>query len=230
MKYRLKFSKEGPIKYIGHLDVMRYFQKALRRAQLPVKYSEGFSPHQILSFAFPLSVGYTSTGEYFDVELTEEVDVEEIQCRLNDTMVPGIQILAVKKLDDKATNCMASVFAAEYEISFDDEFVLPEGIEKEYIDYLSQMTIPVNKPKKKGGGFVNIDLKQYIYEFSYKNGKLIFTVNASSSDNIKPSFVVNCFFEYLGINISENDYYIKRIDIFGNKSDSGIELISLLDI
>ena len=55
MKVRVKFSKYGPVKFIGHLDVMRYFQKAIRRAEIDVAYSEGFSPHQKLSFAAPLS-------------------------------------------------------------------------------------------------------------------------------------------------------------------------------
>ena len=72
-KLRLKFSKNGPIKFIGHLDVMRYFQKAIRRADIDIKYSEGFSPHQILSFAQPLSVGATSDGEYLDMTVNSMV-------------------------------------------------------------------------------------------------------------------------------------------------------------
>ena len=54
MKIRIKFTKQGPVKFIGHLDVMRYFQKAMRRADVDIKYSEGFSPHQVMSFAAPL--------------------------------------------------------------------------------------------------------------------------------------------------------------------------------
>ena len=57
MKTRIKFSKEGNLRFVGHLDMMRYFQKANRRAELPVAYSEGFHPHQIMSFAAPLGMG-----------------------------------------------------------------------------------------------------------------------------------------------------------------------------
>ena len=57
------------MKFIGHLDTMRFFQKAIRRADIPVAYSEGFSPHMIMSFAAPLGVGTTSSGEYFDMQL-----------------------------------------------------------------------------------------------------------------------------------------------------------------
>ena len=69
LKARIKFCKYGSMKYIGHLDIMRYFQKAIRRSGLPIKYSEGFNPHQIMSFAAPLGVGITSDGEYMDIEL-----------------------------------------------------------------------------------------------------------------------------------------------------------------
>ena len=66
MKVRIKFSKEGPMKFVGHLDTMRYFQKALRRAELPVAFSGGYSPHMIMSFAVPLGVGMESLGDYFE--------------------------------------------------------------------------------------------------------------------------------------------------------------------
>ena len=68
MKVRVKFSKNGSVKFLGHLDTMRYFQKAVRRAGIPIAFSSGFRPHMIISFAAPLSVGVTSDGEYFDME------------------------------------------------------------------------------------------------------------------------------------------------------------------
>ena len=68
MKIRIKFRKWGVMKFIGHLDMMRYFQKVMRRADVDIRYSEGFSPHQIMSFAAPLGVGITSDGEYLDID------------------------------------------------------------------------------------------------------------------------------------------------------------------
>ena len=78
MKIRIKFAKTGVMKFVGHLDVMRYFQKAIRRAELPIAYSEGFSPHMLLSFASPLGVGISSPGEYFDMVLAEDMKTDEI--------------------------------------------------------------------------------------------------------------------------------------------------------
>ena len=87
MKVRIKFTKTGHMKFVGHLDTMRYFQKAIRRAGLPVAFSGGYSPHMILSFAAPLGVGTTSLGEYFDMELTEALSTDAIEQRLNAVMV-----------------------------------------------------------------------------------------------------------------------------------------------
>ena len=69
MKIRIKFRKYGVMKFIGHLDIMRFFQKVMRRADIPIAFTGGFSPHMIMSFANPLGVGVTSDGEYFDIEL-----------------------------------------------------------------------------------------------------------------------------------------------------------------
>ena len=98
MKLRIKFRKYGPVRFIGHLDVMRFFQKANRRAELDVAYTGGFSPHQIMSFAAPLGVGLTSNGEYMDLEVHSLTSCEDVKQRLNAASVPGIEITSVKIL------------------------------------------------------------------------------------------------------------------------------------
>ena len=88
------------MKFIGHLDIMRYFQKAIRRAEIPIAFTSGYSPHMIMSFANPLGVGLTSDGEYFDIELTESIASKEAVRRLNEQMVAFYaqnEICVVKK-------------------------------------------------------------------------------------------------------------------------------------
>lgn len=83
MKVRVKFKKHGAIRFIGHLDVMRFFQKCIRRAGLDIAYSGGYSPHQIMSFAHPLGVGMESNGEYMDIELHTATTSEDMIKRMN---------------------------------------------------------------------------------------------------------------------------------------------------
>ena len=86
MKIRVKFKKHGPVRFIGHLDVMRFFQKAIRRAELDIAYTSGYSPHQIMSFAAPLGVGLESNGEYMDIELNTVTSSEDMIERWNNNV------------------------------------------------------------------------------------------------------------------------------------------------
>ena len=104
MKIRIKFRKYGTMKFIGHLDVMRYFQKAIRRSDVDIRYSEGFSPHQIMTFAAPLGVGITSNGEYMDIEVLSTEDSQTMIKRLNDVMTEGFEVLEYRLLPDNSVN------------------------------------------------------------------------------------------------------------------------------
>ena len=123
MKARVKFNKYGVLRFIGHLDVMRYFQKAMRRAGIDIGYSQGYNPHQLMSFASPLGVGITSDGEYLDIVLNSDIDKDEFIDKLNAQMVEGIEILDFIKLDDEAKNSMSKVSAADYAIGIKDEYL-----------------------------------------------------------------------------------------------------------
>ena len=106
MRVRIKFSKHGVVKFIGHLDIMRYFQKAIRRAGIDVSYTTGFSPHQVMSFAAPLGVGHYSNGEYLDIEVNSHDGRQDMIDRLNGAMVPGIVIKNIVALGDSAGNAI----------------------------------------------------------------------------------------------------------------------------
>ena len=118
-------------------DMMRYFQKAMRRAQVDIRYSEGFSPHQIMSFAAPLGVGITSVGEYFDIEVTDSMSSEAMKDRLNQVMADEIQVLSCKKLPDSSKNAMSIVCRADYRLEFRDKYAPedPEGFFENWPDF-----------------------------------------------------------------------------------------------
>ena len=98
MKTRMRFVKCGSMKFIGHLDCMRFFQKAIRRAKLDVAYSKGYSPHQLMSFASPLGVGVTSDGEYIDVEFYSlpDLSLPDLVTYLNQFMTDEIFVTDIE--------------------------------------------------------------------------------------------------------------------------------------
>ena len=107
MKARLKFSKIGSMRFIGHLDVMLYFQKGFRRAEIEVSYMKGLPPHQLVSFASPLGIGLSSDAEYLDVTLEKSDSQEEMIERINAVMNDEITVKDFTILDDEAKPSMA---------------------------------------------------------------------------------------------------------------------------
>lgn len=242
MKLRIKFAKYGTMKFIGHLDIMRFFQKAIRRANLAIRYTEGFSPHPVMSFAAPLGVGIESIGEYLDIEVQSISSTEAIRQRLNEVMVEGIEILSVRALPDTAPNAMASVAAAKYRIAFLKEPFMQEDSVSEFFDrtamkrslesFYAMNHIWVTKKTKKQ--ILDVDLKPCIYELKAESSdetgsdaeKKLFSdyrlpypvlsmlVNASSSGNIKPQMVIDAFCAYAHVMLPPYAYRIFRIETY----------------
>ncbi len=225
LKIRIKFRKYGVMKFIGHLDMMRYFQKCMRRAEIDIAYSEGFSPHQIMSFAAPLGVGITSDGEYVDIEVHSSQSSEESIKKLNEVMVEGVEIISYRKLGDTDKNAMSLVAAADYKLYFKDDYEAPSVNYQEVYRkfFLNPSEILITKQTKKSER--TFDLKKLVYDFQIdydRKGKPVFylKVSTGSSDNLKPELVLESFFKSEGITINPLSVQIHRIDVYG-KNETG---------
>ena len=219
MKIRIKFAKYGTMKFIGHLDMMRFFQKAIRRADIDIKYSEGFSPHQIMSFAAPLGVGIESYGEYMDIEVLSMASTQQVKDTLNQVMVEGVEVLSVTILPEHVRNAMASVAAAAYSIRMKDGRFPINDLEKKLQDFYNQNTIPYTKETKKST--VELDLKQGIYELRMESDDVIYMlVNASSSGNIKPTMVLEKFCDFAGVEIPNEACQITRLETYTDLAEN----------
>lgn len=214
MKARIKFRKYGVMKFIGHLDIMRFFQKAMRRADIPIAFTGGFSPHMIMSFANPLGVGVTSDAEYFDIELTEEVDMDACVERLNKVMVEGIEIANMVPIsDDKKKTGMAIVAAADY-LSEPKNTAFLEGFSSKVEEFMSQPQILVLKATKKSEK--EVDIKPMIYELKAREKGLFMKVATGSVENLKPELVMQAFSNYLGIEKEEISFTHHRLEVYAD--------------
>lgn len=237
MKARIKFRKYGVLKFLGHLDVMRFFQKAVRRADIPIAFTSGCSPHMIMSFAQPLGLGITSEGEYLDIELTEPVPSADALRRLNEAMAEGIDVLSFRQIaEDKKSSGMTIVAAAEY-------LVLPKEAEasalREYNStepvfpavwnelinaFMAQPEIVVLKKTKRSEK--EVDIKPMIYNFHMEPGGVCLKLAAGSESNLKPDLVMETFLSF----IKEEDvklHYHRREVYAENPKADGPEFVSL---
>ena len=229
MKVRIKFSKYGEMKYIGHLDVMRYFQKAMRRARIDIAYSEGMSPHMIMSFASPLGVGLTSSGEYMDIEVRTPLSSEEMCSRLNAVMTDGVTILDCRQVPQgKASNAMSLVAAADYEMSLNEArqgAVWPDWLE----EFLSRESIQVLKKTKKGER--TVDIRPLIYKYSINDRSLSVMVSAGSEENLRPEMILAACMEYKGRDYDPFAFRIHRKELYARAEGDGEKrFVSLNDL
>lgn len=230
MKIRIKFAKYGAMKFIGHLDVMRFFQKAIRRAAIDIKYSEGFSPHQIMSFASPLGVGMESIGEYLDIEVNSMTSTEEMKASLNEVMVEGISVLSVNILPDTAKNAMASVAAAEYLAVYIAGLPI-DNFEQNLAEFNKKEHITVTKTTKKST--TEQDIKPGIFKLNADKGinlpgkdindksAVYMLLDASSGGNIKPLTVLEEFCKFCHRDFVRYDWQLIRLETY-TKSEDGL--------
>lgn len=148
---RIRFSRGEEVKFISHLDMMKVFERAIRRSGLPIAYSQGFNPHPQMVFGLPLAVGMTSEGEYADFELTQEIEPAQFMERLNASLPEAVRVTAVAQKYSGA-NIMASICGADYEIEvyFNEELAV-EKIKNVVELLLARDSIKVMKEVKAKG-------------------------------------------------------------------------------
>jgi len=231
-KIRIKFEKTGMMKFVGHLDVMRYFQKAMRRAHIDIAYSEGFSPHQKMSFAAPLGIGLVGTGEYFDIEVNSLMGSQAMTDALNEVMVEGFRVVSARRLPENVPNAMSSVFAADYVVTLHGDAVKmsPSELSAKILEFYNQAEIITEKETKKSTR--TLDLKPLIYSLTSENGITKMCLSTGSVDNIKPELVMQKFCEYAGIEYTEDpilfDY--ERSEVYTNVGTDEMKLVTLEDM
>lgn len=201
------------MKFIGHLDIMRYFQKAIRRAEIPIVFTEGFSPHMVMSFAAPLGVGLTSDAEYMDIEVKGEMSSKEAVERLNRVMVDGMKILSYRQIpEQKASKAMALVAAADYTIAFRESCAPVPGWEEKIPGFYARESIRVLKKTKKAEK--EVDIKPLIYRLTAADGKASMRLSTGSESNLKPELVMEAFSAYLGKELPEFSLLVNRDEVY----------------
>ncbi len=233
MKIRVRFSKTGNMKYIGHLDVMRYFQKAVKRAGIDIAYTGGFSPHPVMSFALPLGVGLTSEGEYMDIQVNSTRSSKESIEALNRVMTEGFGVSDYVLLPDNAKKGMTLVFAADYNISINEDSSFKadkeiwEGIEKKF--WMGSGEIRAVKKGKHGETLMDIKpLINFInseYNLSNPGSSTInMRLAAGSRNNLKPELVMEEGLKYFGAEFNRYDFNIHRRELLNE------EMVPLKDL
>lgn len=218
MKIRLKFKKIGQVKFVGHLDTIRLFQRAIKIAKIPIAYSQGFNPHALVYFAMPLSVGTDSVGEYMDIVTASDIDHSKARELLNHVLVEGIQIIDSFVIEEDNTSLMSLVDAAEYEIvisKIDFDSLCAETIKNK----LEQEELITEKKGKKG--IKSVDIKPLLLECNVDedegNIRINLKVLAGSSENLSPQLFLKAILNE--VNSEDKTIGITRKELYTHQDD-----------
>lgn len=165
-RYVLKFSKTGYMRYISHLDLLRLFKRMFRTGGIEIRYSQGFNPHPKLTFAQPLSLGYSGTGELLDFETAKPYDEAQIAELLKDQAPCGIDIISCRRLEDKTPSLASAAESAIYAIEIPAE--AGHDWERKGEAYMAQQKIEALKRRKKDKKMQSVDIKPMIRELVRK--------------------------------------------------------------
>lgn len=171
-----KYSKTGNLKYISHLDVLRFIQRAVKRTGLPAKYSEGFNPHMKTAFGYPLSLGTESIGEYFELEFNEHVDPEDFVSKINKVLPKEMQIQKSKETEEQES-IMSRCAYAEYIITLESETMDADNLNILFNEMLETgLVYPRHKKNKKNKTVIKdintLDYIKYLKAERLSEGKL----------------------------------------------------------
>lgn len=226
-RYRIIFRKEGPARWIGHLDLVRLFAQACRRAGLPLLYSEGFNPRPRLVFALPLPVGIIGLRELVDVFLRVPVSPELVRLRLAPVLPAGLLLEGVKRISRDEPNLMVAVQAASYRAEGKGcEPVAETALTGAVCKLLAADTVVSVRVAKNGPRERNIRPGIFSLGASVKEGKIVVTmlVKAGQEGNIRPEEVVTCLWQVGQLPGTPEDFAYYRTGLYTLAGDRAISL------
>ncbi len=223
--YRLKFKKDGKMRFIGHLDLLTYFQRAVKRADIPIAFSQGFNPHQLMSFAAPLPLGMASYAEYVDIKLDEPMECEEIKNRLNAQLSEGTEITEVRPIREREDTGAALLVAADYTavLDFKDEDFAEKlkTLEKD-----EEWNIEKLGKKKK---LKTVDIKPMIYGLICEDGEhttLHVRLATGSNVNLKIDLLLKYIYEKLGLDFDYLKIKVTRTEMYTEKDGEFVSIMN----
>lgn len=239
MMIRARYIKKGDLAFLSHLDLVRFFERAFRRAKVPLAFTQGFNPHPIIAFAAPLSVGVNSEAEYVDVVLSEPIEPQTFTAAMNEVLPQNIQVLDAVLLNEKTSIALMQEAALmEYELTCTLENAMTlQAITELIHHFMDQPEVFVEKKGKAGDGRSNqrfgkkkklnrVNIIPYldaftIQQFEGRTLKLRLTIKVQDQATIKPLLIFKRWVELYEVPTLEKSLQIERKEIYKLDENKG---------
>jgi len=216
---RVKYKKEDEMIFISHLDLQRLLQRAFRRAKINLSYSEGFNPHPKMSYGNALALGVESQGEYVDIEIEDDIEVDEFLERINNQLPEGIKFIKGQEIDPKTPSLSSVIVYGEYIFNIDlDTPLSKEFVKSRVLNFVKSEEIIVAKTNKKGRK-VEVDIRPLIKNFdlvSLDDKKVTFesTIATGSKANLNINILIPQILNMLDLEIDPREVSVLRRDLY----------------
>jgi radical SAM-linked protein len=185
MRIRITFIKQGALRYTGHLDLHKLWERAARRAELPLAYSQGFHPQPKMNMAAALPLGFSSRCEVMDMKLEHAIPLDSLSTRLNETLPSGLRVVGVEQVDERAPALQTQVTSSEYEVTLTEPFERSE-LEQKIDSVVESKAIPRERRGKM------YDLRPLIEELKLlADGKIFMRLRAQEGATGRPEEVLD---------------------------------------
>lgn len=212
---RIVYTKEGYMAFLGHLELMKLFERVFRFNKVPLKFSEGFNPIPRMTFAAPLSVGYSSKYEVMEVLLEKEMPIEQVKTM---QFPDGIKVVDASYVQSKKS-LMAALSHAEYLIKVEFNSNIERLPIAEWIDAFTQNNEIVYEKKAKNGKMKQVNINEQIDSFKMvfqSEQEILFraTLQSGSQGSLNPETLVKVLFETFKVPQSIETIRVERIGLF----------------
>jgi radical SAM-linked protein len=210
MRMVVRFGKNSRLRFISHLDLQRFFQRALNRSGLPIAFSQGFNPHPVMAFASALALGWTSEYEMLDVKLAVPMGRRRVEESMRGALPDDLPVMEVKLIDDRASSMMPMVRASDYRIS-------GAGISREMLDdFLSRESVMAMRKTKSGEKLV--DIRPMALDLRLEDGDLLARLSLTDKDTLKPDLLVRTL-----TGSDPETMRIHRLALLGDSGEGALE-------
>lgn len=228
-RYRVQFARQKQARFVAHLDLARAFERAARRAELPVVYSQGYNPRPKMSFAAPIPVGITGREEYVDIELKQPYSLMDLARNLAAALPEGIQVKQVRRVPKKAPALMAVVGRADYTARGNLAAEVSGRRLREIIaSFLEQKEILVTRQRKQKEKKINIRPGIFLFNGSIagETSEIILEMGlkTGSEGSVRPEEVLDSFVSFASLPLNGDEFVIERTGLYASQGGSWVSL------
>lgn len=217
MRAMIRFAKKPRLRFISHLDLQRFFQRAVNRTGLPIAYSQGFNPHPVMSFGSALALGWTSDYEVIDIKLSAPMGRKRTEDAIRAALPEDLPVIDVRMVDDRHPAPMALVKMSDYRVTLEGESA--PALLSAIPEFMARETVIAVKKTKSGEKQINaralvVDMEAFESGF---NARLMLT----ERESIKPDLLIELLAGMAGVETPEAR--IHRLTLLGEDADGQIK-------